>query len=136
MADRAGEAFEVDGRESLVLRLRSAQPAGQGFFPFGLLIPEVTARASVILTRQAGIVLGLAFVAPDHGMAEVVAVAAGAFQPGCRMYVLIEGILGQTDRRYRMTGQAAAVSRLVAEVKEDAVPAVEEVPVVTDKRRN
>ena len=62
--------------------------------------------------------------------------AAGAFKPGRRVDVLVERKLGQADRRHGMTGQAAVIGRPAAEVEEDAVPAVELVPVVADKRRD
>ena len=51
MADRAGQPLEMDGREAFVLWIGSAQPAGQGFFSLGLLVPEMTARAGEILAR-------------------------------------------------------------------------------------
>ncbi len=121
MADRAGEPLEVDEWQARVLGIGRAEPARHDRLLARFVLAEMTAPAGERSRRPVPGFGGLAFVAADDAVAEIVPMAVGALQTGRRVDVGGGAPLGLVLGRDRVAGQTAVVRRRIAEVEEVAV---------------
>ena len=136
MTDRAAQPLEMDLRESVMLRERGAEPAGESLAALGRLLPEVAAGAGEGLVLKLIVVLGFSLIAADHVVADAVPVAFHALEARGRVDIRVEIVFLRADGRGRVAGQAAAVVGLVDDVEEGLVFAVEKDRVVADRRHD
>ena len=136
MADRTLERPEMDERDAGVPRIGRAQAPGQDQARPGRVLAQMAAAAGEGLGRAVAGVRGLALIAADHGVAQVVPVALGALDAFGRMNVPRGQDPRLLDRRDRVAGQAAPVLRRIGDIEEIAVLAVEIDGPVLDRRRD
>ncbi len=111
-----------------------AHPAGERGVVLIFFAAEMAGRAGEIRGEESGVILGFAFVAPDHAVGEVVAVAGRAGEAGLAVDVALIVEFPGPGRGGRMAGQAGRIPGRVGDVEKRLVLRIEQRPVVFDER--